>query len=96
VVVLAGTDAGQGPHGMLVDQIQLLAAGGVAPRNAIGAASWTGRRYLGLPCLETGAPADLVVYDADPGVDLDVLRRPAMIMFDGRVLQAGVPAGLAG
>jgi imidazolonepropionase-like amidohydrolase len=95
VVVLAGTDAGQAPHGMIVDQIQLLAAGGIPPRDAVGAASWTGRRYLGLPCLETGAPADLVVYDADPGVDLDVLRRPAMIVLDGRVLQARATASLA-
>jgi imidazolonepropionase-like amidohydrolase len=96
VVVLAGTDAGQGPHGMLIDQIQLLAAGGVSPRDAVGAASWTGRRYLGLSCIETGAPADLVVYDADPGVDVDVLRRPAMIMLDGRVLRARAAATLAG
>jgi imidazolonepropionase-like amidohydrolase len=87
VTVLAGTDAGQAPHGMLVDQIQLLAAGGVPPRDAVGVASWTGRRYLGLPCLEAGAPADLVVYDADPGVDPGVLRRPTMIVLNGRVLQ---------
>jgi imidazolonepropionase-like amidohydrolase len=92
VAVLAGTDAGQAPHGTLVDQIQLLAAGGMPAREAVGAASWTGRRYLGLPCLETGAPADLVVYDADPGVDPNVLRRPAMIVLDGRVLEARAAA----
>jgi imidazolonepropionase-like amidohydrolase len=94
VVVLAGTDAGQGPHGMIVDQIRMLVAGGMSSRDAIGAASWTGRRYLGLPCLESGAPADLVVYDADPMEDLDVLLRPAMIVLDGRVLQAHIDASV--
>jgi imidazolonepropionase-like amidohydrolase len=95
VLVLAGTDAGQAPHGMIVDQIQLLAAGGVPARDAVGAASWMGRRYLGLACLETGAPADLVVYDADPGVDLDVLRRPGMIILDGRVRHSRAAASVA-
>jgi hypothetical protein len=28
------------------------------------------------------------VYDADPGVDLEVLRRPTMIILGGRALQA--------
>jgi imidazolonepropionase-like amidohydrolase len=84
VTVLAGTDAGQGPHGAIVDQIRMLAAGGVPVARAIGAASWTARRYLSLPGLEPGAPADLVVYDADPRADLDVLRRPALIVLHGR------------
>jgi imidazolonepropionase-like amidohydrolase len=96
VVVLGGTDAGQGPHGTIVDQIQLLATAGLPPRNAVGAASWTGRRYLGLPCLEAGAPADLVVYDSDPGVDLDALRRPTMIVLDGRVLESRAAATVPG
>jgi imidazolonepropionase-like amidohydrolase len=33
---------------------------------ALGAASWTARSYLGLPGLVPGAPADAVVYDEDP------------------------------
>src|SRR5262249_35031500 len=41
VTVLAGTDAGQGPHGAIVDQIRMLADGGVPVARAIGAASWT-------------------------------------------------------
>jgi imidazolonepropionase-like amidohydrolase len=84
VTVLAGTDAGQGPHGVIVDQIQMLAACGMPITRAIGAASWTARRYLGLPSLEPGAPADLVIYDADPRCDLDVLRRAAVIILNGQ------------
>ena len=93
VTVLAGTDAGQEPHGAIVDQITMLAGGGMPVTAAIGAASWAARRWLGLACLEPGAPADLVVYGADPRTDLDVLRRPALIVMDGQIIESG--AGLA-
>ena len=86
VTVLAGTDAGQGPHGAIVDQITMLADAGMPVTAAIGAASWTARRWLGMACLEPGAPADLVLYGADPRIDLDVLRRPALIVMDGQVI----------
>jgi len=88
VTVLAGTDAGQGPHGVIVEQITMLAEAGMPVAAAIGAGSWTARRWLGLACLEPGAPADLVLYGADPRVDLDVLRRPALIVLDGQVIES--------
>jgi imidazolonepropionase-like amidohydrolase len=88
VRVLAGTDAGQGPHGAIVDQITMLAEAGMPVAAAIGAASWTARRWLGLACLESGAPADLVLYHADPRADLDVLHRPALIVMDGQVIES--------
>jgi len=87
VTVLAGTDAGQGPHGTIVDQVAMLVGCGMPLTLAIGAASWTARRYLGLPALEPGAPADLVVYDADPRRDLDVLRHPAVIILGGQPIR---------
>jgi imidazolonepropionase-like amidohydrolase len=90
VEVLAGTDAGQGPHGRIVSQIEMLAAAGLPTRDAIGAASWAARRYLRLACLEPGAPADFVTYPADPVVDVDVLRRPRRIVLAGRVLRQPV------
>jgi imidazolonepropionase-like amidohydrolase len=93
VTVLAGTDAGQGPHGAIVDQITMLADAGMPVTAAIGAGSWTARRWLGLACLESGAAADLVLYDADPRMDLDVLRRPALIVMDGQVIESN--AGFA-
>jgi len=88
VTVLAGTDAGQGPHGAIADQITMLAEAGMPVAAAIGAGSWTARRWLGLAGLEPGAPADLVLYDADPRADLDVLRRPALIVMDGQVIES--------
>jgi imidazolonepropionase-like amidohydrolase len=88
VTVLAGTDAGQGPHGIIVDQIAMLAEAGLPVTAAIGAGSWAARRWLGLACLESGAPADLVLCDADPRADLDVLRRAALIVMDGQVIES--------
>ena len=88
VTVLAGTDAGQGPHGIIVDQITRLADAGMPVTAAIGAGSWTARRWLGLACLESGEPADLVLYGSDPRIDLDVLRRPALIVMDGQVIES--------
>ena len=93
VTVLAGTDAGQGPHGAIADQITMLADAGMPATAAIGAGSWAARRWLGLACLEPGAPADLVLYDADPRIDLDALRRPALILMDGQVIESN--AGFA-
>jgi imidazolonepropionase-like amidohydrolase len=85
VTVLAGTDAGQGPHGRIIEQIELLASGGMPARDALAAGSWIARRYLGLQGFERGAFADLVLYDEDPANDLEVLRRPSRIVLNGEV-----------
>ena len=59
---------------------------GLPAEAALAAASWAARDWLGLPCLEEGAPADVVVYDADPRTDLSVLARPARMILRGRVV----------
>ncbi len=48
--------------------------------------TWKARAWLGRPGLEEGAPADLVVYDADPRADLRVLTAPRRVVLDGRVV----------
>jgi imidazolonepropionase-like amidohydrolase len=57
---------------------------GVPPHDALAAASWSARAYLGLPGLAEGAPADAVVYAADPRCDLDELDRPLAVVLRGR------------
>jgi len=84
--VLAGTDAGMVPHGIVASEIHLLAAAGLSPHDAVAAGSWEARRYLGLPLIEEGAPADLVVYPDDPTEDLSVLGHPALIIIGGKVI----------
>ncbi|GEL17761.1 amidohydrolase family protein [Pseudonocardia asaccharolytica] len=87
VPVFAGTDAGGGiRHGRIVDEILALHAAGHT--DAIGAASWAARAWLGRPGLDTGAPADLVVYRSDPRADPAALREPALVLLRGRVVHA--------
>lgn len=83
VTILAGTDSR--PHGRVIDEINAMAGAGVPPAQAIAAASWAARSYLGLPGLEAGGPADAVVYDADPRLDLSQLTSPRAVILRGRV-----------
>lgn len=82
VTVLAGTDSR--PHGGIAAEIRALVTAGVSPHEAIAAASWTARSYLGLPGLREGAPADVVVFDADPRADLSQLDRPRAVIVRGK------------
>jgi imidazolonepropionase-like amidohydrolase len=87
VTVLAGTDAGMGPHGAIRGEIELLLAAGLAPDVALGAASWVARAFLGLPGIEEGAPADLVVFDRDPLLDPAALADPKLVLLDGALVR---------
>lgn len=87
VPVYAGTDAGGVlPHGILPDEIALLARVG-GSEFALGAASWRARAWLGAEGLTQGAPADVVVYEADPRVELGTLRTPRLVVLRGRVVK---------
>ncbi len=87
LTVLAGTDAGMGPHGQVAGEVALLRAAGLHPAVALGAASWTARAWLGLPGIEVGAPADLVAYRGNPLDDPALLGAPALVLLDGRVVR---------
>ena len=82
VTLLAGTDSL--PHGRISTEVRALAGAGVPAHEALGAASWTARAYLGLPGLEAGAPADAVIYAEDPRQDLDQLDHPLAVILRGR------------
>jgi imidazolonepropionase-like amidohydrolase len=84
VLVLAGTDSH--PTGRIIDEIQALVAAGVPAVDAIGAASWRARSFLGFGGLTDGDPADAVVYDADPRTDLGQLEAPGAIVLRGRLV----------
>jgi imidazolonepropionase-like amidohydrolase len=86
VTLLAGTDSR--PHGRVADEIRALAAAGVRPHDALAAGSWAARAYLGLPGLAEGAPADAVVYDADPRADLGQLDHPRAVILRGRLIRS--------
>jgi imidazolonepropionase-like amidohydrolase len=88
VAIYAGTDAGGVlPHGGIAGEVLELAAYGFAPEDALGAASWRAREWLGWNAtLEEGATADFVVYDRNPLEDLSVLRDPARVVLRGNVV----------
>lgn len=86
VTVLAGTDSR--PVGGIAEEVRAMAAAGVSPHEAIAAASWSARSYLGLPGLVQGAPADAVVYAVDPRTDLSELDRPGAVIVRGKLVYA--------
>ncbi|WP_099025403.1 metal-dependent hydrolase family protein [Mycolicibacterium palauense] len=91
VPIFAGTDAGGGiAHGRIADEVQALTGIGMTPTEALGAASWAARQWLGRPGLEHGAPADLVCYSADPRRP-GVLDHPDVVILRGRVFAGPAP-----
>ena len=88
VPIYAGTDAGGFlPHGLVGEEIAALARFSSA-EYALGAGSWRARAWLGYPPrLSDGAPADLVVFDADPCVDLAVLSAPRHVILRGALFR---------
>ena len=69
------------------EEVLELASYGLSPRDALGAASWRARSWLGLDDnLAEGTTADLVVYDESPLEDLRVLGRPARVVLRGNVV----------
>lgn len=87
VPVYTGTDAGGSlPHGLIRSEVLALVGAGIPLAEVIAQASWRSRDWLGLPGLEEGAFADLVVYDTDPRTDLTALMSPRRIVLRGAVV----------
>jgi imidazolonepropionase-like amidohydrolase len=86
VPIYAGTDAGgMIVHGRVADEVDALKAIGMTDTEAVGAASWEARRWLGEPALEHGAPADLVCYADDPRQSAAVLSSPERVILRGQL-----------
>ncbi len=88
VPIYVGSDAGGGiAHGHAASEmIQLREQTGMSTMDVLRAGSWGARDWLGLPGLVEGGLADLVVYAADPRVDLRVLHDPRVIVLRGRLV----------
>jgi imidazolonepropionase-like amidohydrolase len=86
VPVYAGTDAGtMVAHGRIADEVEALTRIGMSPTEALGAASWDARRWLGRTGLDHGASADLLCYTDDPRQGPSVLRSPDLVILRGRM-----------
>ena len=88
IPVYAGTDAGGGiAHGRIVDEVIALHETGMTTENALGAASWDARGWLGWSGIRESSAADIIAYDADPRLDLNALRTPKRVVLRGRVIR---------
>jgi imidazolonepropionase-like amidohydrolase len=89
VAIYAGTDAGGVlPHGLIGDEVLELATYGLSAEDALGAASWRARAWLGLDgTLGEGTPADFVVFGHNPLEDLGVLKDPKRVVLRGRLVR---------
>lgn len=84
VPLLVGTDAGGTiEHGRIALEAAELVRAGVPDAEVVAVAAWRTRAYLGVPCIEEGASADVVVYDADPRADVSVLAHPSAVVLRG-------------
>ena len=88
VPVYAGTDAGSMiKHGRIADEVEALKGIGMSPTEALGAACWDARRWLGRPSLDHGASADLLCYWTDPRQGPGVLNQPDLVILRGNVFR---------
>ncbi|MEI2820072.1 MAG: amidohydrolase family protein [Marmoricola sp.] len=92
VPIFAGSDGGGiSRHGNIVGEVEALVRIGMPVIEALGAASWRGREWLGFNGhLAPGTEADLVVYPADPLKDLSVLRSPSVVVLRGKIVSGRV------
>jgi imidazolonepropionase-like amidohydrolase len=87
VPVYAGSDAGgMIRHGRIAEEVEALKGIGMSPTEAVGAACWDARRWLGRPGLDDGASADLLCYSDDPRHGPSVLNRPDLVILRGQLL----------
>ena len=89
VRVYAGTDAGSLiAHGRIADEVEALKGIGMSPTEALGAACWDARRWLGRPGLDHGASADLLCYCEDPRQGPGVLNQPDLVILRGKTFRS--------
>jgi imidazolonepropionase-like amidohydrolase len=91
VKIAFGTDSGAVPHALNATEFQLMADLGMPPLDAIRSATIWAAEMLGreadLGTIQPGRRADVIAVDGDPIKDLGLLRAPAFVMKDGKVVR---------
>jgi imidazolonepropionase-like amidohydrolase len=97
VRIAMGTDCGVGAHGTNLDELQLMAAAGLSPVEALHATTSSAAALLGVEddrgTLEPGRRADLVVVDGSPLDLVDLRHRVRGVYLDGALVSTGVGTG---
>lgn len=90
VTLALGSDAGVFAHGANVRELELMVDYGMTPAAALAAATRVAAEVLGrgddLGRVAPGFVADLVAVDGDPLRDAAALRRPRVVIREGRVV----------
>ena len=88
VRIAMGTDSGVGPHGRNLEELALMAAGGMKPAAVLAAATSAAAQLLGLAdttgTIAPGKRADLVIVDGDPYDFTGLKQRVRAVFQDGR------------
>jgi imidazolonepropionase-like amidohydrolase len=99
VKVAMGTDAGVVPHGTNLEELQLMADGGMAPEDVLVSTTRTAAELMGLErelgTIEPGKRADLVVVAGDPFDFRDLAGRIERVYQDGRLIVGAAPEQVA-
>jgi imidazolonepropionase-like amidohydrolase len=92
VRVAMGTDSGVTPHGENLDELELMACGGMAPADVLKATTGDAAVLMGVEgergTVEPGKTADLVVLDGDP-FDFNGYRQRIRAVYQGGALVSG-------
>ena len=95
VKVAMGTDAGVVPHGSNLEELQLMADGGMSAEDVLIATTRTAAELMGLEgelgTIEPGKRADLVVVSGDPFDFRDLAGRIERVYQDGRLVVGAAP-----
>jgi imidazolonepropionase-like amidohydrolase len=96
VKIAMGTDSGVLPHGRNLEELLLMAEGGMSPREVLAATTRSAADLLGIGddtgTLSLGKRADVVAVAGDP-LDLDSLRANIRAVYqDGRLVRGAVGA----
>jgi imidazolonepropionase-like amidohydrolase len=93
VKIAFGTDSAVSPHGQNAREFSLMVKGGMAPMDAIVAATRNAAELLGrsadIGTLETGKLADLVAVHGDPLKEISVLETPVAVLQGGVAVDLG-------
>ena len=96
VKIAFGTDAAVFPHGQNAKEFKLMTDLGMAPADALMAATSSGAELLGISqkvgTLEKGKLADVIAMPGDPISDITATERVSFVMKDGKVIRNGTPA----
>ena len=84
VPLLIGTDAGGTiSHGSLAQEAAEWVSAGLPATEAVAAATWRARAFLGAASISEGASADVVTFASDPREDITALSDPSHVILRG-------------